>query len=305
MFEPQRMQDEFFFLDEPSHMQPTGSGRAVTEGEIVVTAYFHEQPWFYDWGIIRRYESLQAGFLNLPGYNFSAYTDTVMIEPTGHDEDINEVKVTIKRALTPKEQEIIEKFMGEVAAVKMMIDGLSDGAYVIMPNGTRVLAGELKEIWAKTDFTINAKDTLYSNGSTRSEADYNDGDPKIAFNLDLLTSYVDDPTAGGRGGFWVIMHEVGHMTADSRSNYDVMFRDADGYTESDRQIHERYANDFARVMSDNYTGQFSALFHISDENPYSATVGSVFIPLTEIEQSPANIPWWKFNTSDGSEFINF
>lgn len=289
--------------DPITYAHPTGDPPPTAPDILVVGEKFHELPWFFTWGLTLFSSNHSAGFISDPLYNYTAYGDNLLAPQA--DNAIHELKVNISRPLTPKEKEIIEKFMGEIAAADTAIASLPWNAVIIMPNGSTVTAGELKQIWANADFVINDLGHKYNAGTpqenTRGEADYNNGNPVISFNINTVQSYIEDVSASGRGGFWVIFHELGHMTSESRSNYSSIFNDADGYTEQDRQAHERYANDFAKVMADHSVGASPSLSHISAENPYTLGLGSIYTPG---EVTPALlIPSWKFDSVEGEGLI--
>lgn len=151
--------------------------------------------------------------------------------------------------------------MGEVAAADKLISSIPDTAVIILPHGNRVSGAELKQIWAKTDFTIidnhiPGNPPLFSNGTNRGQADYNNGNPMISFAIGQVVANVDESSvsAGGRGGLWVIFHELGHMTENGRSLNNIY---SSYHSEGDRQLSEQFANDFARTITQFYTGTYA------------------------------------------------
>jgi hypothetical protein len=163
--------------------------------------------------------------------------------PPPPDSSSQDVIVTFSRPLTQAEQQAVDNLKARVASASGAINAMPDDAYVLLPNGDVVTGKELKELWARTDFYINEVGTGYANGTTRGEADYNGGDPKVSFNIDLLSRY--NVMSGGIE--YLIFHEIGHMTlAGQRSNAAM---DDDGViTAAEVSANEQLANDIARAI---------------------------------------------------------
>lgn len=122
-------------------------------------------------------------------------------------------------------------------------DNIDNNATMQLSDGRSVSGSELKSMWSMTDFVINDNAT-YGNGTSRSEADWNGGNPFIRMNLSQLVDYVDHP--GGMND--LVLHELAHMTSAGRDMNTSVW--ADGvYTPDETNANEKYANDIARGIA--------------------------------------------------------
>ena len=140
----------------------------------------------------------------------------------------------INRPLTADEQKAVDDLKDAINKTTATINALSDTALVTLSDGSTVSGRELKDIWAKTDFVINEIGTTYANGTTRGESDYNNGDPKFSFNIDIVQNY-----SGLHGGAeYLVLHELAHATATGRAHNAASATD-----------NEQVANDIARAIA--------------------------------------------------------
>lgn len=161
------------------------------------------------------------------------------------DEASIDVVVNINRPLTAAEQAAVDSLKATIAKQTAFINSLSDTAKITLPNGQQVTGAELKEIWSKTDFQINEVNTTYRNGTTRGEADYNGGDPKVGYNIDIVTGY--KALSGGMD--YLTMHELGHMTQAGRNANANLDADGNGVVSAvENDANERVANDIAQAI---------------------------------------------------------
>jgi hypothetical protein len=144
------------------------------------------------------------------------------------DEAVIEISVNIYRDLTPTEQQAIDALQGSIGRITFAIHQLADNSIVTLPNGAHVTGGELKAIWSKIDFVVNADSFEYSNGTNRGQADPNYGNASVSINIGTLISY--NELFGGMN--YLVAHELAHI---SQAN-TTFFSD------------ERTANDIARAL---------------------------------------------------------
>ncbi|SFG37570.1 hypothetical protein SAMN05518801_12054 [Novosphingobium sp. CF614] len=129
------------------------------------------------------------------------------------------------------------------------VKALPDNARLTLDNGQVVTGAEVKEAWAKADFVVNDTGTAYANGTTRGEANYNNGDPVVSMNIDNISTYNLSP-----GGVdYLPLHEVAHVTADQRSDYAALQGGEGGYTAAEAAAFEARASDIARAITE-YSG---------------------------------------------------
>jgi hypothetical protein len=147
--------------------------------------------------------------------------------------------------LSADEKQALADFKASIARSDAWVKALPDDAQLTLDNGQVVTGLDVKAAWANTDFVVNPAGTNYANNSHRGEADYNNGDPVVSVNIDVINGYND--SAGGTD--YLVLHEVAHLTDDQRSNLSTVTNDSDGYTETDRTNHERMANDIARAVA--------------------------------------------------------
>ncbi len=153
------------------------------------------------------------------------------------DELAIEITVTID-PVTPEQKVLIEKFKTAVENATNAIRALDDAERIKMNDGSFVTGYELKKLWALTDFVIHPDTKTYANGTTRGEADYNNGNPQISLNIGVVDGYEDH---GAAGLDFMILHELGHLTAANR-NFDRI-------TSNPQSAVEEMANDIARAIA--------------------------------------------------------
>jgi hypothetical protein len=155
--------------------------------------------------------------------------------------------------MSAQEQTAYNHFVQNVHIQDTKINSLPDDAVLQLPDGTTVSGREYKDAWAKTDFEIYDIGHSYANGTTRGESDYNNGNPVVSLNIDILTAY--DASPGGLD--YLILHETAHLTPGQRmlASYDLSNASDGGtaYTEAERHAFEQMANDIAAAVA-NYTG---------------------------------------------------
>lgn len=157
--------------------------------------------------------------------------------------DESEVTVTINIPNpTDAQKTVIAKTLEAINRHDIAIRSLHDNARIMLYDGSIVTGAELKALWFKTDFEINAAGFVYGQGTaspqTRGAANYNGGDPLIQANIDILGGYAASHDAGLN--FWV-GHEVGHLTAANRTH--------DGTVADAGTRFEQMANDISRAIA--------------------------------------------------------
>lgn len=192
-------------------------------------------PWLIMYSVDHDHDT--SGFDRLD----DATNQTVSLEVP--DEQKIEVQVNIDRPLTAEEKAALAEFMANIEAIDAAIADLSDNAILTLPNGSVVTGAELKDMWAKTDFTVNEIGTNYLNNSFRGEADYNHGNPQVSLNLDTVQRYGSQ--TGGMS--FLVLHELGHMTLAGRSYLESAA--PGGISTEEDLVNERIANDIARAIA--------------------------------------------------------
>lgn len=164
--------------------------------------------------------------------------------PEPKDEAAIHIDVNIQRPLTAEEEQLIKELAKSIQKANEAINAIPDKAKVTLPNGKSVSGQELKEVWKNTDFVINDNGFKYKNGTDRGEADYNNGNPIVSFNMSLVKSYGDSEAAMN----FLPFHELAHMTSAGRDQNAAF---VSGKSTNDQN--ERLANDIARAIA-NYSG---------------------------------------------------
>jgi hypothetical protein len=150
---------------------------------------------------------------------------------------------------------VIDAYKEAINRADKAIRALADDARIKLKDGSYVTGAHLKELWAKTDFVINPKDSSYLNGTERGEAKYNGGDPVISANIDLIADYGRHSQAGLN---YLVLHEVGHLTSANRA-FD--------YVDANPQHEvEQMANDIARAIT--HAGRISILAGTDPHTPW-------------------------------------
>lgn len=167
--------------------------------------------------------------------------------PAPSDEAIHQVTTgVLDHALTAPEQELITNLNNSIAKVGAWVANIPSNAYVLLENGDLVTGAEVKAAWAKTDFVVNKTGYVYNAGtpqaSTNSEARWNNGDPVVSINLNMLNDY----NLHDGGMDYLVLHEVAHLTPDQRFDYTNKLNG--GYTSAEALSHERMASDVARAV---------------------------------------------------------
>jgi uncharacterized membrane protein YgcG len=124
------------------------------------------------------------------------------------DAFFNEVILHPSITLTAEQQVKFDAFKAVVRAMGAQLAEIPDNAVLDLGGGLMVTGSELKSTWALLDIWINPANTPYDNGTTRGEANYNFGDPKVSFNIDTLMDYCDSPAEM----IYLVLHELGHLT---------------------------------------------------------------------------------------------
>ncbi len=145
-----------------------------------------------------------SGPIPLPPINFDLLSAQAL--DAIDDEAVHVIDTSALGELTPEEQAAVDAFAAKVSEIDTEIKALDDNEVVSTPYGD-LTGAEVKEIWAKTDFVINPAGTLYDNGTTNGEANFNGGNPIASFNLDIVKAYGD--LANGLN--FLILHEVSHF----------------------------------------------------------------------------------------------
>lgn len=185
--------------------------------------------------------------------------NTTAANPEPTDAHSIHVDVKISRALTADEQKAINDLNVSIQNTTNAIGLIPNDAHVTLFNGKTVTGAELKQLWAVTDFVVNDNNFVYPNGTNRSEANYNGGNPVISVNISLLSNY--DAVPGGLNYF--TLHELGHMTDAGRTENAAY---QGGTATADQN--ERLANDVAWAISA-YSGEQI----LPDSGPQAPTQG--------------------------------
>jgi len=166
-------------------------------------------------------------------------------EPMPTDADSHDVTSTIARPLTAEEQAAVDALKAFVDRVTPKINAIPDNAVLTLKDGSTITGAEVKRIWANTDYVINEKGTLYSNGTTRGEANLNGGNPVISFNIDLLVNKAENTGyALSPGGIeFVALHDFAHLLGAAQA-YDIVVT-AGGVTAAEEAAREQMANTIA------------------------------------------------------------
>ncbi|NIJ18665.1 hypothetical protein FHS95_000334 [Sphingomonas naasensis] len=176
--------------------------------------------------------------------------------------------------LTAEQLADIQEFRDSVARANTWVNNLADNAQLVLENGDVITGAEVKAAWANTDFVINKAGTVYNPGtpqaSTNSESRYNDGNPVVSINMNLLHDY-----AGSDGGTdYLVLHEIAHLTSDQRADYTNKLQD--GYTAAEATSHERMASDIARAIV--LYNQGTVMADPTNPDRYSTTVRTFQAP---------------------------
>lgn len=164
-------------------------------------------------------------------------------EPT--DASSIHIDVNLKRALNADEQKALDHLVDSVQKTTAAVNSIPDSARLTLSNGQSVTGAELKQIWSNTDFVINDNNFVYSNGTTRGEANDNNGNAVVSFNISTLTGY--DAVANGMD--YLPLHELGHMTAAGKFE-----NAAYGSGAASNNQNEQIANDIAYAIA-SYAGE--------------------------------------------------
>ncbi len=193
------------------------------------------------------------------------------------------VNVRIDRELKPEERTALAQLDASIQATTRTLGAIPAVARMTLADGRSVSGSELREMWSKTEFAIH--DTGYNgyrNKSARGEADFNGGEPRIAFNIDVVERY-GHPLGGMN---YLVLHEIGHMTSAGRETNEQVYRDK-VLTAEENRINERLANDVARGIANH--GRLDVLARDdSKENPtladYSAETPTFQTPAPPLEE---------------------
>lgn len=220
-----------------------GSHSVTSENDIVVSAYWNGS-------VIHPDCEAWANFMAWFEENYPPTESTQVIEgvapPSPPDSASHEVKLNLTHTPTAAEQKAIDNLKARVAAVDAAINGLSDTVVYTLSGGKTATGAEIKDAWSKTDFTINENSHVYANGGRNGEANWNNGNPEIAFNIGTLQGYDAFGTAGLN---YLILHELSHLTEVQRANLADAYSDG-AYTEAERHAHELEANNLTRALGE-------------------------------------------------------
>jgi len=167
-------------------------------------------------------------------------------EPEPEDTASIQIKVKIDRPLEQSEQKDLDDLKKAIIRVTHGLDKMPDNHILTMDDGGTVNGRELKQLWSKTDFVINEKEHQYGNGFRTGEANRNNGNPIISFNIDIIEKYKG---VGAGGENHLVLHELSHMTEAGNSFYAELARSGGEYTKDEFNQNERYANDIARAIA--------------------------------------------------------
>jgi len=119
-------------------------------------------------------------------WSFGGPSMGTLENPEPSDEDAIHVKINFDRPLTEAEQKNLDDLNAGILRITKGVDNIPDN-YILTMDGGRTISGkELKQLWVKTDFEINELGHEYANGLKTGEADYNNGNPVVRFNIDTL-----------------------------------------------------------------------------------------------------------------------
>ncbi len=176
----------------------------------------------------------------------SADDTEVVTPPTPPDSASHDAKLNLTHTPTAAEQRAIDNLKARVVAVDTAIKGLSDDVIYTLADGRVATGAEIKVAWSKTDFTINENSHVYANGGRYGEANWNNGNPEISYNIGALQGY---DAFGVAGLNYLILHELSHMTEAQREALAEAYSDGE-YSEAERHAHELEANDLARALGE-------------------------------------------------------
>lgn len=222
----------------------TDDGGGGGGGEIVVIGTPYSPPQFF------------PPFFTPPYVGGPSYPDlgggtggSPSANPTTHLASGHDVTNNVHRPLTEKEQVALDHFKAAVAADNDAFGYISKDQKLHLDDGTAkgrdVKASELGKLWQNSDFVINEVGTAYKNLTTRGESNYNGGKPVISLNIDILVGY--DAAESGNGIYYLPLHELGHLSDAARDQNQRATSDG-VYTEAERLIQERMANDTAYAI---------------------------------------------------------
>jgi len=174
------------------------------------------------------------------------YSKATPAEPEPRDTASIHIKVKIDRPLSQNEQKDLNDLKKAIIRVTQGLDKMPDSHVLTMDNGRTVNGRELKQLWSKTDFVINEEDHLYGNGFRTGEANRNNGNPIVSFNIDIIGKYKN---VGAGGENHLVLHELSHMTKAGDSFYAELSNSGGKYTDDELNQSERYANDIARAIA--------------------------------------------------------
>jgi len=167
-------------------------------------------------------------------------------EPEPEDTASIQIKVKIDRPLEQSEQKDLDDLKKAIIRVTRGLDKMPGNHILTMDDGRTVNGHELKQLWSKTDFVVNEKNHLYGNGFRTGEANRNNGNPVVSFNIDIIEKYKNVGTGGENH---LILHELSHITEAGHSFYAELANSGGEYTDDEFNQNERYANDIARAIA--------------------------------------------------------
>jgi len=187
-------------------------------------------------------------------------------DPEPDDEASINVHVNIDRPLTENEQKALNDLTQAIIHATQVIDQIPNDAVLTMENESTISGVELKQLWSKIDFEINEKGTQYPNGLDTGQADYNNGNPYVSFNIDTIKDY----NAFEGGINFLVLHELAHMTNAGRDYYQNLFNSDGVYTVEEFKQNERFANDIARAIANHGNMKILSENYAADVHGYSA-----------------------------------
>lgn len=198
--------------------------------------------------------------------------------PNTTDSESVSADINFTRPLTGTEQAAVNSLVQSIRDGSELLASIPDSAHVTMWNGQTVTGAELKQMWQNTDFTINEAGHVYANGTTRGEANYNNGNPQISINIDTLVGYAAN---GPIGTNYVVLHELGHMTVAGRAFLTSAYSDG-VFTAQEDHDNELLANDIARGIGSsggvNANGDWISMSIVNSGPGFSGTLYQLTTP---------------------------
>ena len=169
-------------LDQVVHINTPATG---PNDNIIVTGYAHH-PTLLD-PLVLTMADCDFGFVDWS----TAYQDL----------DASAITVTVEDGvvLTPDQQAAVETLRQVIAHTTDLLNSLPANGIFALPDGSKISVGELRALWAKTDFSITNE--VFGNGMAThpggGAAYRNGGDPVFRVNAQDLVFLMSVPSRGG------------------------------------------------------------------------------------------------------------